>query len=328
MSSKAKLIRILEILEKTDEQHPLTIPEILSQLKLYGIEAERKSVAYDMQILDDSGYSIVSAGKHLGFYMTEHTFEDYELKIIADAVCSARFITAKDSLNLISKLKSIATPTGEKILSDMLYLDNDIKTDNNHSKYTVDKIITAIKTNKKISFKYYDYDSNYKRVLRRNGHLYSVSPYYLVWSGEDYFMLGSPDSHSNLTHFQISMMVDTAITDEPRKSRSEIVQLTADFDLGKYIRETVNMFTGEVAPVTLKCHNSMLREIRRRFGKNTRISKIDASHFTTTVKVTHNDGLYQYLMQYSQLVQVTSPAHVRDKIKELLSDALSQYSDG
>jgi predicted DNA-binding transcriptional regulator YafY len=211
----------------------------------------------------------------------------------------------------------------------MLYLDGDIKTDNTSAKYTVDKIITAVKTNRKITFKYYDYDSDYKRVLRRSGHLYNVSPYYLVWSGEDYFLLGNPDSHSNLTHFQISMMVDTSVTDDPRKSRNDITQLTTDFDLGQYIRETVNLYTGEVIPITLKCRNSMLREIRNKFGKNTRISKVDDSHFSTTIKATHNDGLYQYLLQYSQSVQVTSPDHVRDKIKELLSDALGQYqADG
>jgi predicted DNA-binding transcriptional regulator YafY len=323
--NKTKLIRILEILRNTDEQHPLTIPKIIYKLSLYGITAERKSIARDINTLTESGYSILSAGKQRGYYMAEHTFEDYELKIISDAICSAKFLTKKDSMSIINKLKTVATPTGHKILSEMQYLDEDIKTDNIQAKYTIDRIITAVKTNKKITFKYYDYDSDYKRVLKRGGHLYSVSPYFLVWSGEHYYFIGNPDSHNNLTFFLVSMMVDTDISDNPRKSKNDVAQLTDNFDLGEYIRENINMYTGELITVKLKCNNSMLREIKHRFGRSNRIIKAGDSHFTTNVKVTHNDGLYQYLLQHSRSLEVLSPAQVRFKTKELLSNALHQY---
>jgi len=325
MSNKIKLLRILEIMQKTDEYNPLKISDVISKLSLYGIDAERKSVSRDIQTLIDGGYSILSAGKQSGYYMTDHAFEDYELKIITDAVCSAKFITKTDSFNLVNKLKSIATPTAEKILSGMMWIDDEIKTDNKSSKYTVDTIINAIKNEKKINFRYIDYNEDYEKVLRRDGHLYSVSPYYLVWNEEDYYLLGSPDSHDNLTHFQISMMVDASISDDTRKRRDDIIQLKGTFDLGKHIRENISMFTGEVSDVVLKCHNKMLRFIIRKFGKSTHISKIDDEYFRTRIRATDNDGLYQWIMQNCQNVQVISPESIRDKIKDLLSNALKEY---
>ena len=76
---KEKLLRVLDIMRKTDEEHALTIAEIIGKLRLYGIEAERKSVARDLQTLADSGYSVMSAGKREGYYLAEREFDDLSL---------------------------------------------------------------------------------------------------------------------------------------------------------------------------------------------------------------------------------------------------------
>ena len=41
-SSKLKLLRVLDILRETDDEHPITTNQIIQQLALYGIDAERK----------------------------------------------------------------------------------------------------------------------------------------------------------------------------------------------------------------------------------------------------------------------------------------------
>ena len=48
---KLKLLRILKILRETDETSPLTASEIGKKLALYGIEAERKSICRDINVL-------------------------------------------------------------------------------------------------------------------------------------------------------------------------------------------------------------------------------------------------------------------------------------
>ena len=53
---KLKILYLLDILEKyTDEQHPVSMNEILRRLKLRGIQAERKSIYDDIKCLWTAG---------------------------------------------------------------------------------------------------------------------------------------------------------------------------------------------------------------------------------------------------------------------------------
>jgi hypothetical protein len=62
---------------------------------LYGIAAERKSICRDINILkDDAGYDIaLSEDNKQGYYMVSRDFEDWELKILIDAIWGAKFLT-------------------------------------------------------------------------------------------------------------------------------------------------------------------------------------------------------------------------------------------
>ena len=49
-NQKLKIVYLIKILtEKTDEQHSITMNEIISELKAYGVNAERKSLYNDIE---------------------------------------------------------------------------------------------------------------------------------------------------------------------------------------------------------------------------------------------------------------------------------------
>ena len=51
-NQKLKLLYILEMLrQKTDENHPISTKDIIAELARYDIEAERKSIYRDIEIL-------------------------------------------------------------------------------------------------------------------------------------------------------------------------------------------------------------------------------------------------------------------------------------
>ncbi len=51
LNQRLKLLYLMKImLEKTDETHSITMQEIISSLKAYGIDAERKSIYTDMDL--------------------------------------------------------------------------------------------------------------------------------------------------------------------------------------------------------------------------------------------------------------------------------------
>ena len=123
--TKEKLLFILERLKKTDEQHPANTNELIAYLAEKGVSAERKSVARDVEALRQVGYSIILCDEYKrGYYMTDQLFEDYELKIIADAVAGAKFITYDDSVSIIDKLCEMAI----NVLNEKIGTDNPNKT--------------------------------------------------------------------------------------------------------------------------------------------------------------------------------------------------------
>ena len=113
-SVKSKLLNLYRILdEQTDEDHGLTIPEIIDALEARGISAERKGIYSDLQALREAGTDIVlrKVGGRCEYFIAGRTFELAELKLLVDAVACSRFITPKKSRELIGKLESLPVST-------------------------------------------------------------------------------------------------------------------------------------------------------------------------------------------------------------------------
>ena len=104
---KLKLLYLAKILrEETDDSHALTLPEIIKRLNSYGIDADRKCLYDDLYQLDQYGMEIIQekVGQRTYYHCTDREFELAELRMIIDAICSSKFITAKKSKDLIGKL--------------------------------------------------------------------------------------------------------------------------------------------------------------------------------------------------------------------------------
>ena len=105
---KAKLLILLELFrQKTDQDHKLTVPQIVEYLQAQGMAAERKSVYSDILALREAGYDIEQQrGPGGGYYLAQRQFQMPELKLLVDAVQASRFITQKKSAELIGKLET------------------------------------------------------------------------------------------------------------------------------------------------------------------------------------------------------------------------------
>ena len=86
------------LLEYTDEQHSVSVSDILIFWEQHGIQAGRKSVYSDIEILQNSGMDIICVKSTQNRYFVGcRLFELPELKLLVDAVESSHFITAKKS---------------------------------------------------------------------------------------------------------------------------------------------------------------------------------------------------------------------------------------
>ena len=92
-NQKLKLIYLMKILlERTDETHSITMPEIIEALAAYDISAERKSLYNDIENLRVYGLDVIGTqeDRTYSYHIGNRQFELAELKLLVDSVQSAK----------------------------------------------------------------------------------------------------------------------------------------------------------------------------------------------------------------------------------------------
>ena len=157
MDIKAKLrpFYVAKMLyEQTDEDHYLTIAQMMVQLERdYGINTSRGTVSDDIKALKKLGLEVqVENSTQNRYYLIGRRFELPELKTLIDATESARFITKDKSAALVEKLASLTSQFNTKKLVRNVDVENRIKAENEKVYYIMEALNDAINASKKVSF--------------------------------------------------------------------------------------------------------------------------------------------------------------------------------
>lgn len=81
------------IRDNTDEEHSSTKADILAYLQTLGVTTARKTVAADVEELQQGGFDIVrNRSRQNDFFIGSRYLEVHELKMLIDAVQAAKFI--------------------------------------------------------------------------------------------------------------------------------------------------------------------------------------------------------------------------------------------
>ena len=325
-NQKLKIIYLMKILlEKTDEEHSITMPEIIAELESYGISAERKSIYSDIENLRVFGMDIIGEQRDRTFYyhVGNRQFELAELKLLVDSVQSAKFITVKKSNELIKKIEGFASKYEASQLQRQVYVSGRIKAMNESIYYNVDKIHTAIGANSKITFQYFQWDVNKKMVLRRNGALYEVSPWALSWDDENYYLIAFDSKEDKIKHFRVDKMLHIEVKNERREGKGRFQK----FDMAAYAKKTFGMFGGEEQTVKLLCDNAFAGVMIDRFGKDIFMVPVDDSHFTVSVNVAVSRQFLAWVFALGEGVKIVEPQSVVEQMKEEVGRLMRQYSE-
>lgn len=323
-NQKLKLLYLLKIfMEETDAGHGLSMPDIIDLLEGYQVSAERKSLYDDINMLNDFGYDIQGekVGKSFVYYMASRDFELPELKLLVDAVQSSKFITQNKSNSLIKKLESLSSVYEGKELHRQVYVANRTKTANESIFYNVDYIQTAIADNKKITFKYFQWNAKKEQELRHDGKNYVISPWALTWDDENYYLVGYDADEQKIKHYRVDKMLKISVLDEKREGKD----LFKQFDMAVYSKKVFGMYGGVEETVSLLCDNSMAGVIIDRFGKDVPIREHDADHFVARVNVAVSPQFLGWVCSLGGQVVIQSPQNVVDQMKAELSKQLKMY---
>lgn len=320
-NQKLKMMYLAKILmEKTDEEHTVTVPEMIAELAKYGISAERKSIYDDLEYLKVFGFDICSnKTRTTNYYIASRDFELPELKLLVDSVQSSKFITHKKSMELISKIEKLTSRENAKKLQRQVFITNRVKTPNEQIYYNVDKIHDAIAANKQITFKYFNLDVNKKRIYRRGGGLYKESPISLTWDDENYYLITYKEKYDNYTHYRVDKMESIEISDEDRELPDK------NFDLSDYSKTMFQMFGGEETDVSVEFENELVGVVFDRFGTNVSVIKKDETHFVCNVKVAVSPHFLAWIMSFGKKAKITAPDYVVEKMRTLADEIKEIY---
>ncbi len=284
-NQKFKLYRLAQImLERTDDEHYITMPEIISAAG--EIRDHRRPQEHLPGPPGSGGAGNRSGGRtggqRLSLSCDGRPFELPELKLLVDAIQSSKFITEKKTNALIRKLEKLVSRYEAMGLQRQVYVSGRIKTMNESIYYTVDAIHNAISENKKIRFQYYQWNSK-----ERDGRcgvtarIITSAPGDLSWDDENYYLVGYDSDAGQIRHYRVDKMIHIQMTEEPREGKEHFRKL----DMADYARKSFGMFGGREQDVKLLVDNSLAGVIIDRFGKDVMMIPADGDHFTVNVTV-------------------------------------------
>lgn len=321
-SQKLKLLYLKQILEdRTDEEHPLTTPELIDCLAQKDITAERKSIYDDMEALRRFGVDVQSRkGKNQGWFMGQRSFELAELKLLVDAVQASRFFTKRKSAQLIGKLEKLAGEIQAKALQRQVFVDRRIKAMNESIYYHVDKLHAALAAGKGVSFKYFEYNVQKEKVYRREGKRYAVQPYGLIWDNENYYMVGFDRTKKEVRHYRVDKMDDLTLVPMPAAS----LPGKGGFDLAAYGGKHFGMFQGRDGQVRLRCQNRLVGVILDRFGQAVMLIPEGEDCFSVTVDAVVSPQFFGWLFSLCDGVELKGPDWAVQEYDRRLKAALTR----
>lgn len=261
-----------------------------------------------------------------------HDFTDGQLRLIADSILFSKHIHHDEKKHMIKKLEKQTISTFETHLSRVESFSRNV-TGNEQLFETIKDLGQAMEAGKKITFHYQDFVVNERGKLvekKRLGddgkpRLYVINPYELAATNGRYYLICSNDKYKNLANYRVDRIVNLRTLDEDMTAITEL-DAQKTFDIAKYMREHIYMFTGDVIHVKMNFKQNVLGEFIDWFGTGEVVfSKLSDDVVQASVRV-NREAMKKWAVQYVKHVTVTYPDDLVAEIKGELQEGLTKYT--
>lgn len=318
------LIRILQ--EKTDEEHGLTMKQIIDELERYGVSAERKSIYTDFEDMTEKlGIEVIQEkiGRETYYYIGKRDFEVAEVKLLIDAIQASKFITEKKSNALIKKVKGLVSHHQAANLQRQVFVHGRIKTMNESIYYNVDTLHEALAKNSPITFQYCNWYANKKLVPLNEGKFFVASPWALTWDDENYYLIAYDHFEKKLKHYRVDKMVKISMLEGKREGK----EMFDSFDMAAYSIVNFGMFHGEVKKVHISFPEYMVGIFIDRFGKEISIHPAGDRRCRIAVDVAVSKQFFGWIAGLGRWVKIEGPDEVVAEMKEFTRKLAAVYEE-
>ena len=320
---KAKILHLQDILlRETDDEHGLTMPQLIERLQKRGISAERKAIYDDLEVLSAYGLDIIiRRSARTEYAIGTRQFQFPELMLLVDAVQSSRFLTKKKSKELIGKLQDLTSTHNKKLLQKSMHVEGRIKMQNESIYYNIDTIQDAIRRKKKIVFHYFKHGIDKQQVLRRDGKQYKENPVDLIYRDDYYYLITYNDKYEDFVRYRVDRMTRIIETDEPITGTMAI----KSFDAQEFSSRAFGMFGGETMHAVLAVDQSLIGSIIDRFGKEVVVYKIDEDTARVHVSILKSGVFFGWLAQFGNKIRIEGPEQLAQEYRDYLQSIIEAY---
>ena len=315
-NNKTRILLILDLLKnKTDDDHALKASDLLKMIQNEGLKCDRKTLYDDIKSLNDAGFDIIheSGG---GYKLVSREFEDAELRLLADAVYSSKFISSGKTKTLAEKLKK---QTSMYMASSMIrnIYSSDSKTPNEDVLYNVDTLSRAIQSDKQVQFEYLVWGPD-KKLVTKGEKKRTLSPWSLIWQDQNYYLLAFDDAAGKMKHFRVDKMRHVIEIDSGRKGGDEYKKI----DISSYVEETFSMYGGKQETIVLEFPEELIGIAYDRFGTDVTQRKGDKGRIIVRTKCYVSNQFYGWLSGLGPDVKLVGPDTAVSSYKNYLTSLL------
>ncbi|MGL6107309.1 helix-turn-helix transcriptional regulator [Romboutsia sp.] len=332
VNNNIKFYTFIDILSTySDENTSISIKEINHHMNnRIGVTLDRRTVysyTKDMRTLglDVSTYNEETGGYHF----INHSLEEHEIRILVDAISASKFITKKKTVELVDKLSRLNSIYIKNDLNSQVFVDDRSKSINEEIFINIDKINTAIRNKKKISFYYYDYNSSMNLVPRLNkeneSKRYTVTPIATILKNENYYLVLADKRHNDLSNYRVDRMKGIEVVDTGARILDEIEDCKGGFNPAVYSKKSFKMFPGEESRVEIRFERNLLNFMIDEFGCDIEIIDNEDGSFNGRFVAKIGKGLARWIFQLGKDAVVVSPEKLKNAVKCELKDILVRY---
>lgn len=350
------------LLNNTDENHTVDAYRIMDYLEACGISAERRSIYKDIdeinkvmwlfenKVDEHDGIDIAAAEEALaeyedekvvvydkskkGFYVRQRHYEPSDIRLLAECVYSAKFLSQKEADRLADVVcRFVSKYQAEKFRHDAFLTDR-VKTQNKSVLQSITIINDAMSHKldgekhepEKITFQYLKYSINDvgQQVERRKGQKYTVSPYKLLINDGNYYLLAFDDYAQDMRTYRVDRMKNVSFTGIPRDGEDCFKAI----DLKGYTKRVFSMFGGQDEKVVIRFINPLLDAVVDRFGNDKSVAwyeQVDDRHFTVTTHVEISDQFFGWILGFGKKAKLIGSEAAVEQFKAYLDKVREMY---
>jgi predicted DNA-binding transcriptional regulator YafY len=322
-AKKLALLRILQILHKySDLQHPLTQEKIAYYLDSeYGIVIERKAISRNISLLMDADVEIGHCRD--GYYLETREFEDTELKLLVDSVLCNQNITAKHSADLIEKLCKLSNKYFRSHVKNVYAVKDWNKSDNAALFFNIEMIDMAINEGKQVQ---YDYNKYGKDKKLHKSSFQRATPYQLILHNQRYYLMGYSEYWGNMIFHRLDRITNIKIYDAPAYPLKKVPGYESGIDYKKISTTMPYLHSDKPERVEMLADAWVIDQVVDWFGKDLAVRETDDPEKIIISLWANPYAMSLWALQYVNYIEVISPAHLRNKIRDFLKTGLDKYS--